>query len=224
MTPMLRPCIFVAGVDLDKEVNDTVRAFIGEGAPLRWAGSCVLGEALPPGDVMLTSAVDMIPALLNEDVAVVALVDEEPTAALSVGAHEVLRRNEALGDVLRFRVQSALARKRLEDERQAMLARAARERRFLERERRGLARVENQLSTILGEASDFVAAMSLDRQSLFINSAGLAMIGFERGDRLFGLSMLDVCAPEERERFDKVIVPTTVREGRWTGSLELAHR
>ncbi|MEM6531096.1 MAG: ATP-binding protein [Myxococcota bacterium] len=221
---MHRPCIFVAGVDLETEVINALRALVAEEGSLRWAGACVLGETLPPGDVMLTAAVDMIPALLSADVAVVALVDEEPSGALSVGAHEVVRRGEELASVLRFRIQSALARKRLDDERQAALARAARERRFLERERRGLARVENQLSTILGEASDLVAAMSLDRQALFINAAGLSMIGFDRDERLFGLSMLDVCASGERERFDDVIVPATVRDGKWTGSLELAHR
>ncbi|MEO0814601.1 MAG: ATP-binding protein, partial [Myxococcota bacterium] len=92
------------------------------------------------------------------------------------------------------------------------------------REREGLLQQELQLNTILGETTDFVAAVGLDLSARYVNPAGLALLGFERQDRVFGLSILDLHPPQQRARFEHEIIPVVLSEGRWTGPIELVKR
>ncbi|MEM6733652.1 MAG: PAS domain S-box protein, partial [Myxococcota bacterium] len=189
-------------------------------------------------DIAVVELIDLPDAPFDVQVPVMAI---GPAAAeletLRAGADDFVAVESATADTVEARLglvvsraERAFARgiadakEALREELRLHSERIEREKRFLERERAGLLQQELQLNTILGETTDFVAAVGLDLHARYINPAGLELAGFGRNEHIFGLSMLDLFPEAERRRFEQDIIPAVIFEGRWTGTLELLAR
>ena len=79
----------------------------------------------------------------------------------------------------------------------------------------------SQLTTIVETTSDFVSLMTLDQHQItYINLAGMVMIG-QAGEDYRSLSQQDFRPPKVLEQLETEIYPAVLKDGIWTGELEL---
>ena len=79
-------------------------------------------------------------------------------------------------------------------------------------------------SAIIESASDFVCMADMDGKLIYVNPAGMAMVG-RAGESFEGLSYGDLLPEGCRQRFVSDIVPGLIADGGvWQGELEFRHR
>jgi signal transduction histidine kinase/PAS domain-containing protein len=76
---------------------------------------------------------------------------------------------------------------------------------------------------LVARSSDFISLVSLEGRPVYINPSGLARLGLFEMKQTRGLLVSDFFDPMERGRFKKKILPTVLREGRWTGEVLFRH-
>jgi PAS domain S-box-containing protein len=77
--------------------------------------------------------------------------------------------------------------------------------------------------TLIERSSDFVGFADLDGRARYINPAGLKLVGLGGMEQAAGLHLLDFIVPAQRARVRDQIWPRVMREGRWTGELQIRH-
>lgn len=77
--------------------------------------------------------------------------------------------------------------------------------------------------TLIERSSDFIGVASVDGRPQYINPAGARLVGVASADQLSSLSILDFLTYAERPRARDKFWPEVLRNGRWSGELELRH-
>src|SRR3954471_3402895 len=88
-------------------------------------------------------------------------------------------------------------------------------------ERRRAARRLEQLSAVVANSRDFIAFADLDGRAVFVNDAGLRLLGLHDGAGADGRDVIDFVAERDRARVRDDILPAVMRDGRRTESLDL---
>src|SRR4051794_2742496 len=88
-------------------------------------------------------------------------------------------------------------------------------------ERRRAARRLEQLSAVVANSRDFVGFADLDGRAVFVNDAGLRLLGLHDGAGAEGRDVMDFVAERDRARVRDDILPGVMRDGHRTESLDL---
>src|SRR3954452_19991108 len=86
--------------------------------------------------------------------------------------------------------------------------------------RRAALRLE-QLSAVIGNSRDVIGFADLDGRVVFVNRAGLRLLGLDDGAGAEGRDVLDLVAEHDRARGRDDILPGVMREGHRTALLDL---
>jgi PAS domain S-box-containing protein len=81
---------------------------------------------------------------------------------------------------------------------------------------------QRKLATLVEASFDFIGLASLEGEVFFVNRAGRRMVGFN-GAELTRIHILDYVAEEDRERIQRQVLPTVLRDGRWEGEARFRH-
>jgi PAS domain S-box-containing protein len=87
-------------------------------------------------------------------------------------------------------------------------------------------RTENErrtLASLVENSADFIAIASLEGGIGFVNGAGRALVGLAGDEEVRVTTVLDYVAAPDRERVQREVIPTVLREGRWDGELRFTH-
>ncbi len=96
------------------------------------------------------------------------------------------------------------------------------ERKAAEAERERLLADLSRLSAVIENTSDFVGVATLDGQVMYVNPAGMAMVG-RAGEDYTGLSLPDFQGAKGSKQMMKEAFPTAMGEGTWTGESTFQH-
>jgi PAS domain S-box-containing protein len=96
----------------------------------------------------------------------------------------------------------------------AIFQRYVTERKIAEEEQR-------KLASLVENSTDFIGIASPEGQVLFVNPAGLQMVGLSGDEQLSATAIVDFIDKGEQERFLNEILPAVVRDGRWEGELRI---
>ena len=77
--------------------------------------------------------------------------------------------------------------------------------------------------SLIENSSDFIGCASLEGQSLFVNEAGLNLVGVNSLEVAQGYNIIDYLIPEDREDMQQRIIPTVMQQGLWQGEYRLQH-
>jgi len=80
-----------------------------------------------------------------------------------------------------------------------------------------------QLAALVETSTDFIGVSSLDGRALFLNAAGQRMIGLEGNGQVRTTTIVDYVVEQERDRFEREVLPAVFRDGRWEGEMQLKH-
>ncbi|WP_080055326.1 PAS domain S-box protein [Spirosoma aerolatum] len=83
---------------------------------------------------------------------------------------------------------------------------------------------QQKLLALVDNNLNFMAIASLDGQLTYLNEAGRRLVGFEQTENLDGAVVADFYAPEHYRLIQEVAVPSLLKQGYWTGRVELKHR
>lgn len=84
--------------------------------------------------------------------------------------------------------------------------------------------IHQQFTTLLIENSkDFIGLASLEGEALFVNQAGLELVGLEDVKAVQQTQIIDYFMPEDRDYVQRVILPTLMCEGHWHGEFRFRH-
>lgn len=95
-----------------------------------------------------------------------------------------------------------------------LLAAAGSERRERAAELRGQARLMEMATESIGMAG-------LGGRLTQLNAAGRRLFGLEPGQRLSGFRVVNLIAPKDRPRFQETVLPQVIRQGSWSGDLDV---
>jgi PAS domain S-box-containing protein len=87
-------------------------------------------------------------------------------------------------------------------------------------------KIEQELRTLAAVAQnsrDFIGICSPDMQVVFLNEAGLRMVGLESLEEARKTVVMDYFWPEDRDQIEKQAVPILLREGSWRGEVRFRH-
>jgi PAS domain S-box-containing protein len=79
------------------------------------------------------------------------------------------------------------------------------------------------LTSILKNSDDFIGVADENSKVLFINPAGMAMVGIEDEVEAKSKQIKDFFMPEDLPFINDVIVPTVIKNGRWSGEFRFRH-
>ncbi len=82
---------------------------------------------------------------------------------------------------------------------------------------------ERRLGQIAENSADFIGYASPDGKSLYLNPAGLALVGVDDVAAVLGREMIDFFMPEDQPRLRSEILPAVMRTGRWVGEFRFRH-
>ena len=82
---------------------------------------------------------------------------------------------------------------------------------------------EYKLVTMLDNSSDFIGLASPDGQGIYINPAGLEMVGLEASESVLDLKIADLFSEEDLIFVQKTILPAVLEKGKWAGETRLRH-
>src|SRR3954467_3994233 len=88
-------------------------------------------------------------------------------------------------------------------------------------ERRRAARRLEQLSAVIANSRDFIGFADLDGRAVFVNDAGLGLLGLHDGAGAENRDIIDFIAEHDRARVRDDILPGVMRDGHRTESLDL---
>ncbi|HEY0010043.1 MAG TPA: ATP-binding protein [Tepidisphaeraceae bacterium] len=89
---------------------------------------------------------------------------------------------------------------------------------------RKLAEDEHQkFTSLVDNSKDFIAILTPQGQSLYINTAGRVLVGLDTMTSVLNLNLADFCAAESRRRVEVEVLPHLPELGRWEGELRLRH-
>lgn len=80
-----------------------------------------------------------------------------------------------------------------------------------------------QLAALVETSTDFIGVSSLDGRALFLNAAGQRMVGLEGNGQVRTTTIGDYVVEQERDRFEREVLPAAFRDGRWEGEIQLKH-
>ncbi len=83
---------------------------------------------------------------------------------------------------------------------------------------------KGRLASLVEHSDDFIAMADLDGHVTYMNPGGRRMIGLPPEGDLGALHFTDYVAPESLDLFVGTVVPTVLREGVWTGEMQLVNR
>jgi PAS domain S-box-containing protein len=81
-----------------------------------------------------------------------------------------------------------------------------------------------RLASLVEHSDDFIAMADLDGYVTYMNPGGRRMIGLPPEGDLGALHFTDYVAPESRDLFVGTVIPTVLRDGIWTGEMQLVNR
>jgi PAS domain S-box-containing protein len=84
---------------------------------------------------------------------------------------------------------------------------------------RDLAAEQGRLAEIIRQTPDFVGVADPEGRPLFVNEAGLRMVGLPDMAAARATRMVDYHRPEEAQRLATTVVPAAVQQGVWEGEL-----
>ena len=82
---------------------------------------------------------------------------------------------------------------------------------------------EYKLVTMLDNSSDFIGLASPEGQGIYINPAGLEMVGLEASESVLDLKIADLFSEEDLIFVQKTILPAVLEKGKWAGETRLRH-
>ncbi len=82
---------------------------------------------------------------------------------------------------------------------------------------------QQKFVTLVQTSSDFIAIASLDGQPLFVNAAGLQLVGLRSESVARTKRILDFFMPEDRLPVQTRIIPTCIQQGLWRGEFRFRH-
>ncbi len=77
--------------------------------------------------------------------------------------------------------------------------------------------------SLIENSSNLIGCASLEGQCLFINEAGLKLVGVDSLEVAQGFNLLDYMLPEDREEMEQRIIPAVIEHGMWQGEYRLRH-
>ena len=82
---------------------------------------------------------------------------------------------------------------------------------------------ERHLGQVAESSADFIAYASPEGKAIYLNPAGLALVGLDDLAEIQGHEMIDFFAPEDQQRLRAQVLPVVQQEGRWVGEFRLRH-
>ncbi len=80
-----------------------------------------------------------------------------------------------------------------------------------------------RLVAIIENSSDFIGTAAFDGTPIYLNAAGLKMVGLSSFDEARQMNIADFCTPEDQRYAEEHIVPTVSEKGRWEGEFRFRH-
>jgi PAS domain S-box-containing protein len=74
-----------------------------------------------------------------------------------------------------------------------------------------------RLTAILEHSQDFIGMADLEGKTIYINPAGLKMLGYQRFDEVIGLPISQFHPPEDAQHIQQAGIPTAFQQGYWRG-------
>ena len=82
---------------------------------------------------------------------------------------------------------------------------------------------EYKLTTMLDNSSDFIGMATPEGQAMYVNSAGLEMVGLEASHPVAELKIADFFFDEDLAFVRETIIPTVMEKGVWVGEYQFRH-
>ena len=82
-------------------------------------------------------------------------------------------------------------------------------------------RGQHRFAALVENSSDFIGFADLEGSPIYLNPAGLRMVGLQSLEQMAGLNISDFVAEADRTRLERELWPNFFRQGRWTGELRL---
>jgi PAS domain S-box-containing protein len=118
---------------------------------------------------------------------------------------------------------AASRRRDFPTELQQLLLRVAANEAAIALHRRHAEEDERRFAELVESSSDFLGFASLEGAPLYINAAGLQLVGLTRLEDADGLHVLEFLMPQEREQASRQYWPRVFRDGCWSGEIECRH-
>ncbi|WP_052813196.1 PAS domain S-box protein [Desulfonatronum thioautotrophicum] len=87
-------------------------------------------------------------------------------------------------------------------------------------------RIENEsliLSNIFKRSQDFIGVADIEKNAIYVNPAGQAMVGLDGDDAVQGTNIKDYFTDEDLPFVEETILPALMTEGRWYGEFRFRH-
>jgi PAS domain S-box-containing protein len=90
-------------------------------------------------------------------------------------------------------------------------------------ERRLAEEEQRKLASLVENSSDFIGLATLEGQVLFVNPAGLALVGLEGDEQARTTTILDYVVREDHGKMMQQVLPIVMRDGHWEGEIQFRH-
>jgi len=79
------------------------------------------------------------------------------------------------------------------------------------------------LASIIEKSEDFIGVADHNQKVMFINEAGRKMVGIEKDQDLSKINIFDFFLPEDIPFINQTIMPSVLKDGRWSGEFRFRH-
>ncbi|BAY09271.1 PAS domain S-box protein [Calothrix sp. NIES-2098] len=90
-------------------------------------------------------------------------------------------------------------------------------------ERKQTEQERQRFVSLIENSSDFIGFASLEGKAMFINEAGLKLIGIDNLAAVEDFKIIDCILPEDREYMRRHILPAVIERGLWQGEYRFRH-
>src|SRR5262249_30642688 len=80
-----------------------------------------------------------------------------------------------------------------------------------------------KLASLVENSTDFIGIASLQGEVLFVNATGQAIVGLAGNEQVCRTKIPDYVAEQDLERFDRDVLPSVFKNGRWEGETLFRH-